>query len=69
MKKVMPLIILLFLFAGCNGPLTVTGNPDDHTSTSGTLGSAKFTNRLPEGTGDTTRTPDSIRIIHKKPIN
>lgn len=40
-------LLLLLLTEGCSGPLPITANPDDHTTTSGTLGSAKHTNQLP----------------------
>jgi hypothetical protein len=35
-------------------------NPDDHTTTSGTLGSARMTNELPKKS-DNMKIPDTIR--------
>ncbi len=63
MKKLFALLLLISAFA-CNGPMQVTGNPDDHSATSGTLGSAKAENQLPDETRDTTARADTIN--HKK---
>jgi hypothetical protein len=59
MKSIFILAMLLFVIA-CNGPANVTSNPDDHSATSGTLGSAKSENDLPNETKDTTNRIDSI---------
>lgn len=63
MGKPFTLLMLIFAFA-CNEPMQVTSNPDDHSSTSGTLGSAKSENQLPNATRDTATLADTI--IHKK---
>ncbi len=62
MKNIFALLILLFAIA-CNEPMQLTSNPDDHSATSGTLGSANAENQLPDETRDTTTREDSI--IHK----
>ncbi len=54
MKKLLALSMLIFPFA-CSEPMQVTANPDDHSATSGTLGSANAENQLPKETRDTTR--------------
>ncbi len=54
MKQLFGLLMLIFAFA-CHEPLQVTANPDDHSATSGTLGSAKSENQLPNESRDTTR--------------
>lgn len=46
MKKFFFFGILTIMLAYCS-PKHITSNPDDHTATSGTLGSAKMTNDLP----------------------
>lgn len=58
MKKLLTFLMLLFVFA-CNEPMQVTAHPDAHSSTSGTLGSAKAENELPNATRDTTNRLDS----------
>ncbi len=63
MKKLLALLMLIFAFA-CNEPMQITGNPDDHSATSGTLGSANAENQLPKETRDTTTRADTT--IHKK---
>lgn len=60
-----PFILLMLIFAfACSEPMQVTSNPDDHSATSGTLGSAKSENQLPNATRDTATQADTI--IHKK---
>lgn len=58
MKKLFTLLMLIFAFA-CNEPMQVTAHPDTHSATSGTLGSAKSENELPNATRDTTNRVDS----------
>jgi hypothetical protein len=54
------LIIVVALFIGsCKGPINITANPDDHTSTSGTIGSGRMTNELPRKS-DNMKIPDTI---------
>jgi hypothetical protein len=52
MKHVL-LYLLLFTGMACRSPMPITANPSDHTSTSGTAGSAKMTTELP-------RKPDNV---------
>lgn len=59
MKKSFTLLMLIFASA-CNEPMHVTANPDDHNATSGTLGSAKSENQLPNETRDTAARADTI---------
>lgn len=63
MKKLFALLMLIFALA-CSEPMQVTAHPDDHSATSGTLGSAKAENQLPKQTLDTASHADTI--IHKK---
>jgi len=56
MKTILALCIILI---SCKGPVNITANPDDHTNTSGTLGSAKMTTELPKKS-DNMKIPDSI---------
>lgn len=60
MKKLFTLLIAFFVFS-CNGPMQVTGHPDDRAATSGTLGSAKAENQLPNQTRDTVSRADTVR--------
>ncbi|HTE26706.1 hypothetical protein [Flavitalea sp.] len=59
MKSLLFLAALVLTIAGCKGPINITGNPDDHTNTSGTLGSARMTNELPRKS-DNMKIPDTI---------
>ena len=59
MKKLFALSLLICGFS-CNEPMQVTGKPDDRSATSGTLGSAKAENELPNETRDTTNRVDSL---------
>ncbi len=61
MKKLFALFMLLFSLA-CNEPMQVTGHPDERAATSGTLGSAKAENELPNETRDTTNRADSVSV-------
>ncbi|WP_018613799.1 hypothetical protein [Segetibacter koreensis] len=58
MKKLCALSLLAFAFA-CNEPMQVTGKPDAHAATGGTLGSSNAENQLPNETRDTTTRVDS----------
>lgn len=60
MKKLFTLPMVIFAFS-CNGPMQVTGRPDDRAATSGTLGSAKAENQLPNETRDTVSHADTVR--------
>ncbi len=60
MKKLNTLLILIFAFS-CNEPMQVTGHPDDRAATSGTLGSAKAENQLPNRTSDSASHADTVR--------
>jgi len=53
------LLVLCIILTSCKGPIKITANPDDHTNTSGTLGSAKMTTELPKKS-DNMKIPDSI---------
>lgn len=59
MKKLFTLLIVIFAFS-CNEPLRVTGRPDDRAATSGTLGSSKAENQLPNETRDTASRADTV---------
>lgn len=61
MKKVIPLL-LIGSIAACNEPLTVTGKTDSQQTTSGTMGSVKANNQMPDRTIDSSarNRPDSI---------
>jgi hypothetical protein len=54
MKRLIPCGLLAIGIA-CHSPMPITANPDDHTATSGTAGSAKMTNELP-------RKPDNVPV-------
>jgi hypothetical protein len=60
MKKLFTLLILIFAFS-CNEPMQVTGHPDDRAATSGTLGSAKAENQLPNAAGDSANHADTLK--------
>jgi hypothetical protein len=60
--KAITYTLLLTIIAACKSPMPVTGNPDDHTSTSGTAGSAKMTNELPKKSQNVVVKPDSSKI-------
>lgn len=62
MKKLFTLLMLLFAFS-CNEPMQVTAHPNDRAATSGTLGSAKAENQLPNSTSDSANHADTI--MHK----
>ncbi len=59
MKNIFSLLILIAAVA-CNEPMQVTSNPNDQSATSGTLGSAKAENQLPNETRDTATRIDTI---------
>lgn len=59
MKNIFALFTLI-LSVACNEPMQVTSNPDDHSATSGTLGSANAENQLPNETRDTATRIDTI---------
>ncbi|RYY19621.1 MAG: hypothetical protein EOO04_21660 [Chitinophagaceae bacterium] len=59
MKIILYTLVLVFTITACNGPVKITANPDDHTTTSGTLGSGRMTNELPRKS-DNMKIPDSI---------
>ena len=59
LKETFSILVLILAF-GCNEPMQVTGNPDDHSATSGTLGSANSENQLPGQTIDTTGRRDTV---------
>jgi predicted small lipoprotein YifL len=59
MKSLLFLAVTVLTVAGCKGPINITGNPDDHTTTSGTIGSGKMTNELPKKS-DNMKIPDTI---------
>ncbi len=60
MKKLCTLLILIFAFS-CNEPMQVTAHPDDRAATSGTLGSAKAENQLPNAISDSANHTDTVR--------
>lgn len=55
-------VLVLLCMANCKGPMPVTFNPDDHTNASGTAGSAKMTNQLPEKNNNVPVKTDSIKL-------
>lgn len=55
-------IALAMIIAGCKSPLPITGNPDDHTFTTGTAGSAKMTIELPRKPNNVVVKPDTSKI-------
>jgi hypothetical protein len=61
MKKLLPGIILLLIISSCKSPISITANPDDQTSTSGTAGSAKMTTQLPPKP-DNVKLPDTLKM-------
>ena len=61
MKSILFLTLLSLPILHCNTPKPITANPDNHTATSGTLGSAKMTNNLPEKSDTARIKSDSLR--------
>jgi hypothetical protein len=61
MKTFLFLFVLIIANSRCSN-IKVTASPDQSTTTSGTLGSAKMTNQLPQQP-DTTRRLDTLKII------
>jgi len=59
MKKLLLISSIIATIVSCRGPINITANPDDHTNTSGTLGSARMTNELPRKS-DNMKIPDTI---------
>ncbi|MHA4846979.1 hypothetical protein ACX0G7_22615 [Flavitalea antarctica] len=59
MRNAFCIIVLALGIASYKGPINITANPDDHTSTSGTIGSGKMTNELPKKS-DNMKIPDTI---------
>ena len=59
MRNAFCIIVLAVGMTSCKGPVNITANPDDHTSTSGTIGSGKMTNELPKKS-DNMKIPDTI---------
>jgi hypothetical protein len=59
MKSVLYIAVLGLTIGSCKGPINITANPDDHTTTSGTLGSGRMTNELPRKS-DNMKIPDTI---------
>lgn len=62
MKELFALLMLILAF-GCSEPMQITAHPDDRSATSGTLGSAKAENQLPNESHNTTTRADTT--IHK----
>lgn len=60
MKRIFALLMLLSVIA-CNEPMNITAHPDDRAATSGTLGSAKAENQLPNNDHDSTTRADTSR--------
>ncbi|RYG04838.1 MAG: hypothetical protein EOO02_05190 [Chitinophagaceae bacterium] len=58
MKRLLTLVVVIFAIS-CSHPINITANPDDHTNTSGTLGSAKMTTELPKKS-DNMKIPDTL---------
>jgi uncharacterized lipoprotein YajG len=70
MKKLLILAAGLFVLNACDSTskMTVTANPDPTTATSGTAGSAKFTDGPLHKPGDTlTTSTDTGRIKRENP--
>jgi hypothetical protein len=59
MKIAFCIAVLTLTIGSCKGPVNITANPNDYTSTSGTLGSGKMTNELPKKS-DNMKIPDTI---------
>ena len=60
--KAVACVLFMMIMAGCKSPMPITGNPDDHTFTSGTAGSAKMTNELPHKPNNVVVKPDTSKI-------
>ena len=59
--------IIFILSAGltafsCSQPLPITTTPNEHTTTSGTMGSIKATESLPDKAQDSTAIRDTIKL-------
>lgn len=61
MRKLSFIFIILSSIS-CNHPIEITANPDDHTATSGTLGSAKSQTNLPPVTVDSLIITDTTEV-------
>ena len=48
MKSILSIFLIVVAVASCESTKSITANPDDQAATSGTLGSAKMTNGLPD---------------------
>lgn len=57
---------ILFFATACSDNMSITANPDNHTATSGTLGSAKHTNQLPPASRDSLGHIDTSRISQQQ---
>jgi hypothetical protein len=60
MKIIFSLLFVSALVFSCESTKTITANPDDQAATSGTLGSAKMTNGLPD--------QDSAKVLRDSTI-
>lgn len=67
MKRVM-LLIMIGTMAACNEPLGVTGKTDAQQTTSGTMGSVRANNQMPDRTIDSPgrNIPDTLGRRHEK---
>ena len=61
MKNAITIAAIVLVLLACNSPMPITANPDDHTTTTGTVGSAKMTTQLPEKAGKNLPIKDTIR--------
>ncbi len=58
-RPVLFALVAVVIACSCNEPMNITANPDDHTTTSGTINSGRMTNELPRKS-DNMKIPDTI---------
>jgi hypothetical protein len=62
-------VILLLAIAGiaaCSEPIRITGKTDEQATTSGTLGSVKANNQMPDRRLDTSRRAKADTVVPRK---
>ncbi|MEJ7736469.1 MAG: hypothetical protein WKF97_03495 [Chitinophagaceae bacterium] len=59
-KALSTMFLLCLILTYCNSPKPITANPDNHTTTSGTLGSGRMTNSLPQKSDTAGLKPDTL---------
>lgn len=65
MKKILYTAVTIFIFAACDTPNKVIGNPDSTTNTTGTTGSANMTNATAPASQHTPGTPSDSSVTKK----